>query len=161
VDFSSENQRISRIFSPQHNGTESAVVLGLMPTTTTSAELSLINGNEFLEELRGADRAMDDSPIPAETARTIARELYASLDRELPVYADAEGLEPLYVDRPSAPFEPYDEPVAATPQEPEPVVSMVAAAIVIAMCLSVGAATAAYMFHDSLTRITALRSASR
>ena len=38
---------------------------------------------------------------------------------------------------------------------------MVAAAIVIAICLSAGAATAAYVFQGSLTRITALGSASR
>ena len=37
----------------------------------------------------------------------------------------------------------------------------VTAAIVIVVCLTAGAATAAYVFQDSLTRITALRSASR
>jgi hypothetical protein len=127
-----------------------------MPTTTTSADLSLINGNEFLEELRDGDRTMDSPRAAVPPARVLA-----SLDRELPVRADAWPLAPPYVDQPSAPSEPYDDPLPAAPQKPEPVVSMVAAAIVIAMCLSVGAATAAYMFHDSLTRITMWHSASR
>jgi hypothetical protein len=132
-----------------------------MPTTTTSVELSLINGNEFLEELREADRSPAGSPSPGREPRVLAHDLYASLDRELPVRDDADSFEPLYVDQPAAAFEPYDDPPPAPLDESETVISMVAAAIVIAICLSAGAATAAYVFQGSLTRITALGSASR
>jgi hypothetical protein len=130
-----------------------------MATTTTSAELSLINDSEFLEELEteltsGHElHRVSDSRLP--------HDLYESLDRELPVHADAESFEPPYVDQPAASFQAYDDPIPAPLVDSDPVISMVAAAIVIAACLSIGAATAAYVFQDSLTRVTASRSASR
>jgi hypothetical protein len=39
--------------------------------------------------------------------------------------------------------------------------SLIAAALVLAACLSAGAATAAYVFHDQLTHVTERLSANR
>jgi hypothetical protein len=134
-----------------------------VPTTTTSAELSLINDSEFLEELRQTDRAMGDAPTRTADSRVLPLDIYASLDRGLPMQAGAPELDaPVYVDQPAqAAFEPYDDPVPAPPASDGPGISMFTAAIVIVACLTAGAATAAYVFQDSLTRISALRSASR
>jgi hypothetical protein len=134
-----------------------------MATTTTSAELSLINDSEFLEELQQSDLAPGDAMNRVSDSRLLSHDPYASLDRGLPMRAGASAVEaPIYVDEPpQGAFAPYDDPVPA-PLVPEaPGISMVTAAIVIVACLTAGAATAAYVFQDSLTRITALRSASR
>jgi hypothetical protein len=133
-----------------------------MPTRTTSAELSLINDSEFLEELQHSDPAISETATLTRESRPLNRDLYAALDRGLPVRDGVpEPEEPVYVDQPAeAPFEPYDDAVPAPLAHAEPGISMFTAAIVIVACLTAGAATAAYVFQDSLTRITALRSAS-
>ena len=134
-----------------------------MPTHTTSAELSLINDSQFLEELQQNDFAPSETPNRVSDSRLLSHDPYASLDRGLPMQTGAPALEtPVYVDQPVEPaFEPYDDPVPAPFAAETPQISMVTAAIVIVACLTAGAATAAYVFQDSLTRITALRSASR
>ncbi len=50
---------------------------------------------------------------------------------------------------------------ANPPSAAESSIPLIAAALVLAACLSAGAATAAYVFHDQLTHITARLSANR
>ena len=52
-----------------------------------------------------------------------------------------------------------EEPIA--PQPPGRNIPFAAAALVIVACLTAGAATAAFVFHDRLTAVTAALTASR
>ena len=56
---------------------------------------------------------------------------------------------------------PYDEPIEGLRGPAEKPVPFVAVALILAVCLTAGAATAALIFQDQLTRITATRAASR
>jgi hypothetical protein len=86
-----------------------------MPTTT-SAEQSLINDSEFIEELRQ----------------------FSAADQEPPAL------------------------VSANLSAPEPRgIPLITAALVLVTCLTAGAVTAACLFQDQLTHITARPSATR
>lgn len=121
------------------------------------AEASLINDVQFLEELERFEVPGQRRPDPTLEAVT---------------YDDAVDAldEGLAVDAVARPFSiPDDErPVPADTREPafapvatERRVPLMAAALVIGGCLIVGAATAAYVFHDRVAQITAPRSATR
>jgi hypothetical protein len=124
-----------------------------MPTTT-SVEASLINDAEFLDE--GQLR-----PVIQErgAAGRRFRDAFDSLDSGLPVGGAAP--QPADVEDRSAPIvDSYPLP-ANPPFAAESSVSLIAAALVLAACLSAGAATAAYVFHDQLTHLTERLSANR
>ena len=112
-------------------------------STTTDAELSLINDAEFLEELGQAGSG----------------DQFGGLDSGLPAHAAAPPfLAPLH-DREPAGYDYEDARADIAPTRNEDI-PFVAAALVIAACLTAGAATAAFVFHDRLVQITAT-SASR
>jgi hypothetical protein len=124
-----------------------------MPTTT-SAEASLINDAEFLDQ--GQFRPVMQEPAAA--ARPF-RDAFDALDSGLPV--DEAAPQPVDGEDRSAPIaDSY--PLPTHPSfAPESSISLIAAALVLAACLSAGAATAAYVFHDQLTQITERLSANR
>jgi hypothetical protein len=122
-----------------------------MPTTT-SAEASLINDAEFLDEVQLRTVIQERG-----TAGRPFRDAFDSLDSGLPV--DEGAPQPVDVDDRSA-ADSYPLP-ANPPFAAESSISLIAAALVLAACLSAGAATAAYVFHDQLTQITERLSANR
>ena len=120
--------------------------------SSAAVEVSLINGVEFLEELERQDY-LTEPPRPV-LAPVSHDDAFDALDTDLP------QMEPPFVaEQPVRryPLPAYDddEPVVA------PAISPRAAAIVILLCLSVGAATATVVFHDQVSRISALMTASR
>jgi hypothetical protein len=127
-------------------------------TTTASAELSLINDGEFLEELEGCDPLNEPGTDGLLQSRPMYDDAFDALESGLPMTAGAPQMtEPLQPQRPIA--DSYDdEPLAPPPGRNIP---FVAAALVIAACLTAGAATAAVVFHDRLSAITASPTASR
>jgi hypothetical protein len=125
-----------------------------MPTTT-DAELSLINDAQFLDELGQFEARIQlsesvESPVQHDAT-------FDRLDRDLPMDLDAPRSDsPLYDREPMA--NPYDDPCDAssdTAERAEAGVPFVAAALVLIGCLTAGAATAVFVFHDRLTQITA------
>jgi hypothetical protein len=129
-----------------------------MSTTTTSAELSLINDTEFLEELEQFDGHSRSEPAPSFNPEPIYEDGYEALEGGLPIDPAAPVDGGTYFDREPPTENPYDEPF---PLPPERRIPLLAAALVIAACLAAGAVTAAYVFQDGLTRITATPRASR
>jgi hypothetical protein len=125
-----------------------------MPTTT-DAELSLINDAEFLDELGQFEARVQLSESVESPIRHDAT--FDGLDRDLPMDLDApQSAAPLYDREPMA--NPYDDPPDAsshTSARAEASVPFFAAALVLVACLTAGAATAVFVFHDRLTRITA------
>jgi hypothetical protein len=120
---------------------------------TTSAELSLINDSELLEALEHF------GPGPS-------RDGFAALEGGLPMHPGVPAIgesfaPPLPVPPAATAANPYDEPIEARPAPAENQIPFVAAALVIAACLTAGAATAAFIFHDQLTQITATLQAIR
>jgi hypothetical protein len=113
-----------------------------MPTTT-DAELSLINNAELLEQL-GQVRAADR---------------FGGLDSGLPMHTEAPPFGAPLHDREPVGDDDEDAPAERTARANEDI-PFVAAALVIAACLTAGATTAAFVFHDRLVQITAT-SASR
>ena len=122
---------------------------------TTSAELSLINDSEFLEEL-----GQFEAPARRDQG-------FAALERGLPVsggdMAIGEPFDQSYGAAHADPnTNPYDQPIAEPAVAPaDRHVPLVAVALILAVCVSAGAATAAYVFHDRLTQIIVPRAASR
>jgi hypothetical protein len=125
-----------------------------MPTTT-DAELSLINDAEFLDELCRFETQVQVSESVESRIRHDAT--FDGLDRDLPMDLDAPQSDaPLYDREPIA--HPYDDPSDAssdTSARAEAGVPFVAAALVLVACLTAGAATAVFVFHDRVIRITA------
>ena len=82
---------------------------------------------------------------------------FAALESGLPVHSGAVIAAPHH-ERP-----PIDAPQTPTVQSaaPETRVTVTIAAVVLAACLTAGAAAAAYVFHDRLEQITAPRMATR
>jgi hypothetical protein len=130
-------------------------------TTTTSAELSLINDAEFLEQLEGCDRVSGHGPDGLSEPRPMSDAAFDALETGLPMDAGARAInEPFQPQRPAPAADVYDdEPIARQP--PERQIPFLVAALVIVACLTAGAATAAVVFHDRLTAITATATASR
>ena len=139
-----------------------------MPTTT-SAEQSLINDSEFLDELgQFSDAGQEPRAFagygvkraaPPDEQRRPYGDEFDALDGGLAMDGDAP--DPV---SPRGEGEPIEEShvLPANPSAPERRgIPFIAAALVIGTCLTAGAATAAYLFRDQLTHITARPSATR
>ena len=142
-------------------GTESAIPPRV--TKTTSAEQSLINDTEFLGELEGSAHVTPPRPDGLFDPRPMYDDAFDALDGGLPMRAGARGTSEPFQQRQQNP-PPIaqacdEEPIA--PQPPARHMSFAAAALVIIACLTAGAATAAIVFHDRLTAVTAALTASR
>ena len=127
-------------------------------STTNAAEASLINDVEFLDELERFEHAAEHAPDPGLDSRTYA-DAFDALEAGLPMNRNAYPAEVPHHER-----APTDEPQATASEDPAPVeqrISFMAAALVVIVCLSVGAATAAFVFHDRVMQISALRPATR
>lgn len=120
-------------------------------STTTAAEASLINDVEFREELERIEHP--DPGIELDAAA------FDALEIGLPVSRAAQRFEVPHHER--APIgEPYEPPVEQ-PASAETHIPFMAVALVLMACLTAGAATAAFVFHDRVTQIIALRPATR
>ena len=123
---------------------------------TTSAELSLINDTDFLDELEQheprANAPALEGPAPFDDG-------YDGFEAGLPL--DDGALQAGVPHHERAPIanpyddEPMDEPAGAGKRIP-----WIAAALVLIACLTAGAATAV-IFHDRLPAISAVLPASR
>ena len=122
--------------------------------STTADEAALINDAQFLDELE----TWAGVPEPGLVSQTYD-EGYDALDSGLPLSPDADPTGAPHDARPAL-DDPYAPPVPA-PARAKQDVPFLAAALVLVACLTVGAATAALVFHDRLTHITALQPASR
>jgi hypothetical protein len=140
---------------------------------TTSADLSLINDTEFLDELEKSgpagrqipDPSLDAAPTNLDPARLypdpspIYDDEIDSLESGLPMDPGAPVVAAPHYDREPPTEDPYNESPAQASRERD--ISIMAAALVIIACRTVGAATAMLVFHDRLTRVTATPPASR
>jgi hypothetical protein len=111
-------------------------------STTTDAELSLINDAEFLEEL----------------GQVGSSDPFGGLDSGLPVQASAPAFGAPLHDRVPVGYD--DDAPEETALRAHEGIRFVPAALVLIACLTAGAATAAFVFHDRVAQITAT-SASR
>ena len=142
-------------------------------STITAAEASLINDTEFLEELERCEHVPVSGLAPLTTCAD-AFDVFDVLEIGLPMSAATSRRDALESGLPTdgcareaaAPHHeraPIDEPFETPTREPAPAekpIPFLTAALVLAACLTVGAATAALVFHDRLTQISA-RSATR
>jgi hypothetical protein len=125
---------------------------------TTAAEASLINDVEFLDELERFQHVNEHVPDSGLGTRTFD-DAFDALESGLPLSHAVQPFEVPHHER--APIgEPHDPPVEQ-PVPAEMHIPFMAAALVLVACLSAGAATAAFVFHDRVTQITALRPATR
>ena len=130
-----------------------------MPTTT-SIEQSLINDTEFLDELGQFRRTKSGSaPVqPWRARRSVSTTAFDALDSGLAM--DPDRARPGR--RTSSPPPIVDPRVPANlPAPEERSISFMTAALVLLACLTAGAVTAAYVFQDRLTPVTARPSATR
>jgi hypothetical protein len=127
-------------------------------STTTAAEASLINDVEFLDELERFEHVAERAPDSGLDSRTFD-DAFDALESGLPLSHTAQRFEAPHHER--VPIGEPHEPSVERPVPPEVHIPFMAAALVLVGCLSVGAATAAFVFHDRVTQITALRPASR
>ena len=127
-------------------------------STTTGADVSLLDDSEFIEELERLDQA-DADALDAVLDRRMFADAFVAVETRLPA---SQSERPLKVpQRERSPIgDPYDAPVVR-PASAEIRIPFMAAAIVLMACLSAGAATAAFVFHDRVTQITALPPATR
>jgi hypothetical protein len=147
-----------------------------MPTTT-SAEQSLINDSELSDELgqfSDARQALPAfagqgvaSPAPARRGAAGAAALdeqqghpdaFEALDSGLAI--DGESLGPVSPRGEGDPMESSRLPTNLSAPEPRGI-PFTTAALVLVTCLTAGAITAACLFQDQLTHITARPSATR
>ena len=135
-----------------------------MPTPTAE-EASLINDGEFLDELEQFARedeyvakADADAPLVTYAGAFHALEMGLPMDSAAPTGAPHHECAP-YADR--LPLDESYHPPVERPASAEQRVPFIAVAIVLACCLTFGAATAALVFHDRLTHLNALRPATR
>ena len=135
----------------------------------TAEEASLFNDAEFLHELEQFARADENVPMAGahagSTTYDAALSAIDALEIGLPVDSTAPPTDAPHHER--APYgdrlplrESYEAPVER-PAPAEHRVPFVAVAIVLACCFSFGAATAALVFHDRLTHLSALQPATR
>lgn len=127
----------------------------------SASEASLINDAQFLQELErlepGDESGVDpglDLPVYADAVLG-----FDDLESGLPLDVAAPEAEPLPSQR-----APIDRPFAPHVEGPRLVeigISRAAAVLVLLACLTVGAATAALVFHDRVTLITAVPPATR
>ena len=126
---------------------------------TPSTERSLIDDAQFFAELERFAHGDERSSDPTTDGRpTTFADAFDALESGLPVNPGAAAIAAPYYQRP-----PIDaaEPPIDRPALPETRVTFPMAAIVLAACLTAGAATAACVFHDRLERITAPPMATR
>jgi hypothetical protein len=130
-------------------------------SAATAVDSSLINGVEFLDELERCEPVDPRASDPRLDARTDADPFNQldALDCGLPMDpaarpTDAPRRERALLDEPYKPF-------LGTPRSVEPHIPFMAAALVLVVGLTLGAVTAALVFHDQLGQITALRTATR
>lgn len=128
-------------------------------TTTTSAELSLINDTEFLEELEQFEPPSRQAPDPSFDSPRAYDQGYDSLERGLPMDPGAPVIAAPHYDPEPPTEDPYNEPAA--PARAKRDIPFIAAALVIIACLAAGAATAVFVFNDRVTKISATQPASR
>jgi hypothetical protein len=139
-----------------------------MPTTT-SAEQSLINDSEFLDELGQFSAAGKEPPafardgvagaVPPDERRRPYGDAFDALDGGLAIDGDAPG--PVSPRGDGDPIEEPHVPPANLSAPERRGIPFITAALVLVTCLTAGAATAAYLFRDQLTHITARPSATR
>jgi hypothetical protein len=125
-----------------------------MPTTT-SAEQSLVNDSEFLDELGQFYAASEERAVQPLKQWDTHLDAFESLDSGLP--ADANAAVAGSPRHEHAAIEEFDE----LPRREERRIPFMTAALVLLACLTAGAVTAAYVFQDRLTPITARPSAIR
>ena len=137
-------------------------------STTIAAEEPLINNTQFLEELERLEHVPDpelDSHSYADAFDALERGLpmdpaareasaFDALERGLPMDPSTRETHRPHHER-SPLSEPYETPVEH-PALAEKHVPFLAAVLVLVACLTAGAATAALVFHDRVTQITAL-----
>ena len=133
-----------------------------MPRLSTAAAATpLMDDVEFLAELEQQDYV---SAPPLDAARY--RDAFDALEAGLPVTSNVQPVEVQHHEREpirdeQVPLRAPDVPLADPPVPAGPTLSFAAAAFVILLCLGAGAATATLVFHDSVSRISALVTASR
>jgi hypothetical protein len=130
-----------------------------------AGEAALINDAQFLDELEGFEHR-EHSPDPSlETHEYV--DAFDALESGLPMQPVAGyASQPQHARGASDRYEPIADEYEAPEDEPltvtaEKGISFLAAAIVLVGCLTVGAATAALVFHDRVAQITSTRTASR
>lgn len=131
-----------------------------MPMTDASEELSLINDPHFFQELGELDGEVSHPLDPSASRRPVIDDGFWSLENGLPVDPHAAANDAPHYDRQPPTVDPYDDPPPPSRSAESRVPFLVAVMLIVA-CLVAGAATAAYVFHDGLTRITATSRASR
>ena len=126
---------------------------------TTSAELSLINDADFLDELEQFEQHEPRANAPALEAPAPFDDGYDGFETGFPI--DDGALQAGVPHHERAPIaNPYDEPMDE-PAVGAKRIPWMAAALVLIACLTAGAATAAVIFHDRLPAISAVLPASR
>ena len=123
-----------------------------------SAEVSLIDSLDFLDELEFVDQTVRHPGIGAVERQPYA-DAFDALDSGLPI--DAAASDPLPPLHERMPIEESYELPETPPTPAERLIPFLAAALVLALCLTAGAATAAYVFNERLMHITAPPSAIR
>ena len=136
--------------------------LGCMPSTAAAEPSLHDDAASYLEEVESLDD-LDDGAIAPDggVVDQLAAE-FEALDTGLPIDANPRPVVP-YHQRPpiEAPDDaPDDQPVRAVTRA-EANIPFRTAALVLVVCLTAGAATAALVFHDRLSQITATTTASR
>ena len=130
-------------------------------TRTASAEQSLINDTEFLDELEGSDHVALQRPDGLFDPRPLYDNAFHALESGLPMNAGAGGTSERFQHQHQEPIARACDEEPTAPQPPGRNIPFAAAALVIVACLTAGAATAAFVFHDRLTAVTAALTASR
>ena len=131
--------------------------------TRPDPDASLINSAEFLDELERFDDRTTSLPDSGLESAEYA-DAFDALESGLPTDRGAWGHDTLPPQEDESRPEWSDTFAAAAPSRPEPLgrsIPVMAAALVVVACLTAGAATAAFVFHDQVARITGQRPASR
>lgn len=125
---------------------------------TAAAEASILNDVDFLEKLERFEH-MDEHGRDLTPDQPAFDAAFDALDTGLPVSQAARRLEvPPHEQAPIG--EPRERPVRQ-PAAAETHIPFTAAALVLAACLTAGAATAAFAFHGRVSQITSQRPATR
>jgi hypothetical protein len=148
------------VFLAKRSGTDSAFRRSMPPTP--SAERPLIDDAQFFAELERFAHVDDRSVDPSLDAdmKTFA-EAFDALESGLPVHPGAVAIAAPHYQRPPIDAASEAKAPAVPPAAPETRVTFTIAAVVLAGCLTFGAATAAYVFQDRVEQITAPRTATR